>query len=374
VPVLFQTDIEFLCRCLAPVEYGDGIIGEGIESRSWDGIIKFVDASYLSPALFLGLKRHGLFYLLDQEVQDYFEAIHFLSVDRNRRLRAQGVDLIRLLNRAGIEPLLLKGLAGLLGGLYEGDGERIMTDIDVLIDEADLSKALEVLQENGYHYYQEPSRYDLDMKYKHHAPPLVMGGGAASVELHIRPTILAGKRTLLDAPYACQGAKLIEINSARALMPAPEFRLLHNFFHSQHQDGRNYRFGRIHVRGLLDWVKLRQAFGSSVDWSALVERVRRRHLYRSFSAYLINAEELFGQPLPDSVKPDLSAQIHVQRQKLLLKHCGMAKVNDLCLHLLQGSWHFFSPAMARRRYGDVSMFTAMRLQAGKRMSSYRRGN
>ena len=365
--------VEFLCHCLTPNELADESwqLVKGVENRNWEQLIQFADASYLSPALYLGLRRHGLFSMLNQEeVQGYFEAIHFLSVDRNQRLKAQSVDLIKMLNSAGIEPVLLKGIAGILDGLYEDDGERIMSDIDVLIDTSELTKAVDVMRRNGYYYHKEPTKFQLDMKYKHHAPPMVSKGCLASVELHIRPTILAGKRTLVDAAYARQGARMIEVDGAIALIPSAEFRLLHNFFHSQHQDGRNYRFARLHIRGLLDWVELRQAFDTEVNWEAMIERVKRYDLYRSFSAYLLNAESYFGQPVPEMVVLSFGAKMHVRRQYFLLKHPRFTRLHELSIYFLRGCWDFFfSPASARSYYGDASVSVVIRQRLAKLMSS-----
>ena len=205
------------------------------------------------------------------------------------------------------------------------------------------------------------------MKYKHHAPPLVAEGLPASVELHIRPTSLAGKRTLLDASFARQGARLKEFEGARALIPSPEFRLLHNFFHTQHQDGKDYRFGRVNIRGLLDWIKLRNMFDSDVAWPSLIERVRHYKLHRSFSAYLITTQEFFNQSPPGSLRLNQSAKIHVQRQKLFLKYPVLARLINLVLYSTQGIWHIFSPTILRKEYGDASMLT----WAGLRMTKFK---
>jgi hypothetical protein len=364
-----QTDSAFICRCLAPVEFGDGLLVEGIEDKDWDRIIKFSDANYVSPALFLGLNRYGLFAHLGEGIQDYFEGIHALSAARNMHLKAQGVDLIRLLNSAKIEPVLLKGFANLIDDLYEDDGERIMRDIDVLIEEEELPKALKVLLENGYRYFQEPSVFDLDMKYKHEAPSLMAEGQPAAVELHIKPTILAGKRTLLDTAYARKGARTVNIDGAHALMPSPEFRLLHNYFNSQYHEGQSYRFASLHIRGLFDWVRLRQSFDADVNWQDLVGRVRRYHLYRSFSGYLLSAHEFFGQPIPEFVKPDRSARVHIWRQKLLLNHSRLAQLSNVGLYLLYGVLDFVSPAVLRRYYGEASVFAVMRFRVDQVMSS-----
>jgi len=338
-----------------------------IDKRNWGWIVRYVGASLLTPALTCGLKRHGLLPLLDVELQGYFEGIYELSADRNRRLKAQAIDLIKCLNQADIEPVLLKGIAGMLDGLDQDEGERIMSDIDVLIGLGELPRAIKVLQEIGYRYYEEPSPYRLDMTYKHHAPALIADGLVASVELHIRPTSLAGRKTILSSEYALKGARCINVGGAQALIPSANFRLLHNFFHSQ-QDDKNYYFGRLHVRGLLDWVILYRSLESEVDWSAVVGRVKRFHLKGSFSAYLLNLKSCFNLNLSPGSKLISSAAIHSWRQRMLINSLAFTRINNMVLFMLLSGWHVFSPAYRRRTYGDISVLKAYKLHLDKLLS------
>ena len=52
------------------------------------------------------------------------------------------VNTIRLLQESGIEAAVFKGI-GLMGNLYAGPSERMVTDVDILIDGTNLKKALE---------------------------------------------------------------------------------------------------------------------------------------------------------------------------------------------------------------------------------------
>lgn len=349
--------LKFICLCMTkslPSDKKDQLT-RIITTQDWNKIIRYADATLLLPALYSGLKRHNLLHHLDAETSEFLESIHALNSHRNSSIKYQAIELIKLLNTADIEPILLKGIAGLLTDLHEDPAERVMSDIDILINPNDLPTAIDILLKNNYKFYKEPSSHDLDMTYKHHAPPLVSEGNLASVELHIRPAPLAGKKTLLDFDSANKGSKPINIQGARALLPTPEVRLLHNFNHSQHQDGKNYFFGRIHIRGLLDWIRLTDKFEDNVDWSAVIERISTHSRSRSFSAYLLNASEYFGYVQPISKLSTGFAKLHILRQKAIINFPPLGKANETICYFLSGIWIMLSPSLARKQFGDLSL-------------------
>jgi hypothetical protein len=58
------------------------------------------------------------------------------------------IDTIRTLESAGIDSLAFKGL-GLIGNLYSSPSDRMVTDVDILIDGSDLKRALEAMTRSG---------------------------------------------------------------------------------------------------------------------------------------------------------------------------------------------------------------------------------
>jgi hypothetical protein len=60
-----------------------------------------------------------------------------------------GAQALAALGRAGVHAVAFKGL-GLVGNLYNGPGERMLQDCDILVSESGLSKACAVLAELGF--------------------------------------------------------------------------------------------------------------------------------------------------------------------------------------------------------------------------------
>jgi len=73
-----------------------------------------------------------------------------LNRDKNNEIIDQALAIASLLNQEGISPIFLKGTAHMLDGLFQDIGERMMGDIDLLVDENDMVRAAEILNQNGY--------------------------------------------------------------------------------------------------------------------------------------------------------------------------------------------------------------------------------
>jgi ABC-type proline/glycine betaine transport system ATPase subunit len=64
---------------------------------------------------------------------DFFDGVATLNRQRNEKIHAEAINLALILNRMDIVPVLLKGGANLLSGLYADSAHRMMTDLDVLV-------------------------------------------------------------------------------------------------------------------------------------------------------------------------------------------------------------------------------------------------
>jgi hypothetical protein len=79
---------------------------------------------------------------LDQELGTFLEAIHTANTERNSELGDELAAAVGILNRAGIEPVLLKGAIRLIDGLHPNHGWRMLRDLDLLVPEAGFATVL----------------------------------------------------------------------------------------------------------------------------------------------------------------------------------------------------------------------------------------
>ncbi|MDD4645252.1 MAG: nucleotidyltransferase family protein [Bacteroidales bacterium] len=144
----------FIGKCLTLDYYPDRVesVKEQIESgyADWEQIVWVSTSHMVFPALHLNLKRTGLLPLLPLELVEYMVELTSDNRELNLRMIAQAHEITRLLNLHDISPVYLKGCWHMLDGLFRDIAERMMGDIDILVKDKDMVRAVEILMQAGY--------------------------------------------------------------------------------------------------------------------------------------------------------------------------------------------------------------------------------
>lgn len=152
----------------------------------WDSILKLSTKHYVLPALYCNLKRAQLLYSLPKDLVDYMIYITGLNRTRNLKIIKQAKAINSLLLANNITPVFLKGTANLLDGLYIDIAERMVGDIDFIIDKKSADIALKILFENNYTYSEKiPKQFG----YIKHYPRLIRSGEIGAIEVHLELTL-----------------------------------------------------------------------------------------------------------------------------------------------------------------------------------------
>jgi hypothetical protein len=211
---------------------------------------------------------------------------------RFEQQRARLLEVLRALQAAGIQTLLLKGAA--LNLEVYPQGLRPMADLDVMVPQSQLSRALEVLQEIGWTLsYRNP----LELTEISHAVQLVMHQPPA-LDLHWD---LLHARTLTEAQLeqfwgTCEPVKIEGVSTA-TLGPAQQ--LLHTAVH-----GTRYTLTPP-VRWLADAALIVRQAGVKLDWDQLVDMSQKFDVVpyvRSTLSYLADHLDI---PVPERVRRHL---------------------------------------------------------------------
>lgn len=167
---------------------------------------------------------------------------------------------------AGVDVLLLKG-AGLAYTAYADFSQRPMSDIDLLIDAARADEVRALLANVGWDWDKDESAAD---KYErhHHLPPLRYDHGiATTLELHTE-LFVPGSPMKLSAADILRTAKRISVGGQCALVPSPQYQLLHACLH----------FGWSHAMRSGAWRTFRDVGAiietGQVDWGEFVRLAR----------------------------------------------------------------------------------------------------
>ena len=231
-------------------------------------------------------------------VKDLLEDILSRSRDRNARMREQLAELLPVLNRAGIEPIVMKGLARLLSDPREEF--RLLSDHDILIPPDREQAAIAALRQLGYE--------------------LVAGGGdgitpvfgrtcdVATIDLHssLKPHYL-GLAYDTIAKH-CDRAQLAD---GTFLLPNATCQTLLIVVHDQLND-RDYWRGVIDVRHLIDMDRLLK---DGIDWPLLRSFFEKGTSKRALEVQMRTAASLLKVEIPNEYCGGVWPQIQVLRRR-----------------------------------------------------------
>ena len=279
--------IRLVCKCLAPGRSVDPReLGPGLATGA--ALVEAASTHLVAPAMSHALREKGLVDFLEPSIVDYFDGVAILNRQRNARIRTEAIGVARSLNALGVAPVLLKGAANLLAGLYPSPADRMMTDLDVMVPRAALAECVAALRRQGY-----VELHDNGFPAHHHYPPLGRPGDAASLELHVEPLDLPYRR-LLPANDIVASAAAWELEGARFAVPSPWSRIVHSIAHAELAD-RDYLLGRLPIRDLLDLALLTNPPGG-IDWALIRQRFNAIGAGAALHFHLLAAERLFGLP------------------------------------------------------------------------------
>ena len=109
----------------------------------------------------------------------YLKEIYTINLSRNKILLKELNFISKIFLNHKINHVFLKGSALLIKNYYEDLGERMVGDIDILVDEKDYIKSVNLMKENGYVNIKNESKFD-----SIHYPRLVSGTKTFALEIH----------------------------------------------------------------------------------------------------------------------------------------------------------------------------------------------
>ncbi len=277
----------------------EGLLGERQVDRpveSWESVIEVSNLQLVSPALAWCLKDRTH---LPPDVRDYFSAVRELNCERESAILAALDAALQALNDVGIEPLLLKGAAHVVEGLYP-PGTRLVGDVDMLIDADAEERAAQALMAIGY----EASTERLPERHRH-LPVLHDRASGLAIELHTRIEESIDD-PVLSLPWFTAQSRPLSFRGAHVRLPDPTRLVGHNFVHHRVNDVS--RASPVELRWLLDVALIRARHDDSIDWASLDRFSVGGGRGEVLATYLTFQQSLLGQqPPPLLARPDKDA-------------------------------------------------------------------
>ena len=252
----------------------------------WEAFVWTGSSHYVLPALWSAYERNGIAPLIPEELAEHMAAIYALNAVRSRRITEQCQRIHERLASAGMHPLFFKGAALLMMGLFRDSGDRMMEDIDLLLPEAEIPGAVDLLLKEGYLRHPVDEEKKVVYTDHHHLPPMYHPREVTTLEIHrypvhedfrkylaaeevIREAVPAGSAGMVyshspdDHPGSIPGKITGRHNSCQAqgedgvplFVACPRHAMTLVFLH-EHRTGSGYLSSSGTLKGALDFYLL----------------------------------------------------------------------------------------------------------------------
>ncbi len=216
-------------------------------------LVKTASDHYVLQTLFIILKENNLLNHLPDELTHYLEHVHELNYERNTKITEQALQVNSLLINSGIDCVFMKGTGNLFDGLYKDYGERLIYDIDILVENDKMITAANLLKDSGYKTQKEfiPKSLMSTMHY----PILVNENCVAGLEIHRMPVSYRYEKNFSTEKVFSSRKKAD--NEKDIYVMSDKDKVIHNFIHSQLMHNGNYH-GNVSLRDLFDLMLFNQ--------------------------------------------------------------------------------------------------------------------
>ena len=260
----------------------------------WSYVLMFSQQGVFAPLLFHNLKRYGIAWSIPEEIRHTFEKIYHSVGFQNALYMEELRHLLHVFEKTGIKTVVLKG-AAIAEDVFRNIALRQMADIDLLVQEEDLSMAEEKLSESGYipyEYKQSKEWYRMNF---HHLAPYYHPQRKIAIEIH-RNIIPIGNPFGIDIRKLWGRAQPVNIGDVRTLVLSPEDLIIHLCLHFAYCGG--FSGG---LRCLIDISQVIKYHGDRIDWSWMAREANEHH-YVNFIYYPLHlAKDLLNANIESDV-------------------------------------------------------------------------
>ncbi|WP_417799983.1 nucleotidyltransferase family protein [Tenacibaculum sp.] len=184
----YKETLFFIGKCLTITheKHNRELVEKKIKNNTvdWDAVVKVSTAQYVFPALYCNLKRANFLQYLPNDLVEYMQHITNLNRERNEHIIAEAKEINKLLLSNNITPIFLKGTGNLLEGIYIDIAERMVGDIDFLVNPEKFKITVNILKENGYK--EKTSDYLDNTVLNRHYPKITKKEKIAAIEVHYK--------------------------------------------------------------------------------------------------------------------------------------------------------------------------------------------
>jgi hypothetical protein len=277
-----------LAAAVRPMAAGSGHSRDEDLPSDWRAFLDLAGRHLVTPAVAWTLRNRRD---LPEWVAEYLESVLCLSRQRAERTLGEIEFAVGRLNAKGIRPVILKGGAALVEELYPDAGARLLMDIDLLVPEPQVPRAVAALAAAGFAAHA-PQRRWVTIE-THDLPTQIHASWPVGIEIHRRllPRIYPG---LVEPEAVIASAEPVCFRGTEALLPHPSDRIAHHVAHSHVMNGEAAT-GIPQMRLLLELALIIRRHADGADWAEIDRRFSAQGRRAALTGALSLCGTLLGQ-------------------------------------------------------------------------------
>lgn len=301
---------------------------------NWNSLVYQSSNQLMIPALYLNLHRNNLLDELPADLSSYLKEITDLNRERNQSILNQINRLTKQLNENHLKPVFLKGTAHLIDGLYVDIAERMIGDIDFILQENEAYKAYQILIENGYVSTNDYAKAEIGEG--KHFPRIIHKNEIAAVEVHGK--LLKGNyHKLLNWDKVKDNIR--EGSSIKgAYVLADSDLILHNIFNAQLNDDGHAKL-RTFLRQSYDMMLLSQRKDPLIIGKMYGKK------FNQINAYLAHSADILDYPSGLNFENTKRIRLHLWKIGLIWKFPGLARAGRIIFYFFWRIYRYFKTAI-----------------------------
>ena len=221
---MFANEKNFVIRTLF---YGIKPTKKDFEEINYEKLVIYCSRQLILPAIYVNLRQKGCLRYLNAQFRRYLKEIYQINYNRNTKLISEIHCISELFQKNNLKHVFLKGSALLIGEFYSDIGERMINDIDILVEEKNIKKVERLMNEFSYHPLKNYTFFQENNKHLHR---MTKQGKIFAVEIHKKLFSYKEKYIdLNDMIFNCEKKNSIPIPDINKLH-------IHNILNSQLND------------------------------------------------------------------------------------------------------------------------------------------
>tara|TARA_B100001564_G_scaffold333220_1_gene320720 strand:- start:2776 stop:3786 length:1011 start_codon:yes stop_codon:yes gene_type:complete len=117
---------------------------------NYENFIKISSSHLMLPAIYSIMKREDFLKYIPKDLNMFLKEIYRMNKERNVVLKKEILEISKFLNEHDIKYTLIKGSSMIMKNIFIDIGERMVGDIDILINEDQADKVINLLNKKGY--------------------------------------------------------------------------------------------------------------------------------------------------------------------------------------------------------------------------------